>query len=207
MSYTESQLLPGESIKFQARVHWLPYLPWYILGAVVALASIVAFINHAYPIGAGVIALGVIICASAYIARQSTEFSVTDRRIIIKVGWIHRRTLETMLGKVENIAVEQSVFGRMFGFGTIVVTGTGGTREPFTNVADPLVFRHHVEAEINAVDDARQGRIADTATSAQQNAPASAPRDERACPYCAEMILAKARICRFCQRDVTPIST
>ena len=205
MSYTESQLLPGESIKYQASVHWLPYVPWYILGVIVALGSVPFFMARSYAAAAGALALGVIICAAAYIARSTTEFSVTDRRIIIKVGWIHRRTLETMLGKVENIAVEQSVFGRMFGFGTIVVTGTGGTREPFTNVADPLEFRHSVELEINAVDDARQMRGGGVASPALQDAPAVAPRDERECPYCAEKILAKARICRFCQREVEPV--
>lgn len=188
-------------------MHWLPYLPWYILGGIIAVGSIAFFISKSYPAGVGVLALAVIICGAAYISRRTTEFSVTDRRIIIKVGWIHRRTLETMLGKVENIAVEQSVFGRMFGFGTIVVTGTGGTREPFTNVARPLEFRHYVELEINAVDDARQGRAGNAASPGQQDAPASLPRDERECPYCAERILAKARICRFCQREVEPVLT
>ena len=31
-------------------------------------------------------------------------------------------------------------------------------------------------------------------------------RDERECPHCAERILARAKVCRYCGRDVAPLS-
>src|SRR6185369_4260690 len=85
----------------------------------------------------------------------SSEFAVTDKRVIIKVGWIRRRTLETMLAKVEGVGVDQTLTGRMLGFGTITVTGTGGTKEEFDRIADPLEFRRQVQSAISAVDQAR----------------------------------------------------
>ena len=69
-----------------------------------------------------------------------------QQRVIIKVGLLHRRTLEMLLIKVEAISVDQSIAGRIFGYGTIVVVGTGGTREAFENIASPLEFRRAVQA-------------------------------------------------------------
>lgn len=108
------------------------------------------------------------------------------------LGFIQRHTVETMLGKVESIGVEQSLVGRVLDYGTILVVGTGGTQDSFKNIANPLEFRRQVQAEaseLESEDDARDSR----------------PRDERECPYCAEMILKKARVCKHCGRDVEPI--
>jgi hypothetical protein len=46
------------------------------------------------------------------------------------------------------VEVEQSVAGRILGFGSITVRGTGGTNEPFNHVADPLEFRRQVQHQI-----------------------------------------------------------
>jgi uncharacterized membrane protein YdbT with pleckstrin-like domain len=68
--------------------------------------------------------------------------------VIFKVGLINRRTLELVLAKLETIGVEQGIPGRIFNYGTIIVTGTGGTKEPFRDIADPLEFRKHVQSQL-----------------------------------------------------------
>jgi uncharacterized membrane protein YdbT with pleckstrin-like domain len=75
------------------------------------------------------------------IAMSTSEFAITNKRIIIKVGLFSRYTLEMNLNKIESINVNQSVLGRMLGYGTIVVIGTGGTKEPFAGISDPITFR------------------------------------------------------------------
>ena len=66
--------------------------------------------------------------------------------MIVKVGLIRRDTLELLLSKVESIGVDQTVTGRIVGYGSIAVVGTGGTRETFRNIARPLDFRKQVQA-------------------------------------------------------------
>lgn len=78
---------------------------------------------------------------SAYLTWRFSEFGVTDKRVLIKTGIVGRHTLETLLTKVENIGVEQSLWGRVFGYGTIYVTGTGSTKETFPGIDAPLEFR------------------------------------------------------------------
>src|SRR5262249_20716537 len=82
------------------------------------------------------------------IKRNATEMSVTNKRLVIKTGLLNRRTIELLLGRVESIQVVESFWGRMFGFGTVVVHGTGGTRESFHKIAHPLEFRRQMEQQL-----------------------------------------------------------
>ncbi len=72
---------------------------------------------------------------------------MTTRRVLIKVGVLRRRSLELLLSKVESIGVDQGIVGRLLGYGTIIVTGTGGTKEPFRMIAAPLEFRRMVQQQ------------------------------------------------------------
>jgi uncharacterized membrane protein YdbT with pleckstrin-like domain len=199
MSYTESQLLPDERIKYQAHLHLVPFLPAYILGAIAAAAGIIGIGLEIWWLAIVAFAIAVPTLVWTYITQTSSEFSITDGRVVIKVGWIRRRTVETLLSKIETIGVEQSLVGRMLDFGTIVVMGTGGTQEAFRNIAKPLEFRRQVQAQITSGDDRGRVAVPDGAVT-----PGIA-RDERECPYCAELILKKARVCKHCQRDVEPV--
>ena len=193
MSYSESHLLPGETIKYRGRLHWLPFLPAYLLGALFTAIGVAGLVMQTWWLAIAGFAVAIPAFVWIYIAKVTSEFCVTDQRVIIKVGFIRRRTVETMLGKVETIGVEQSLIGRVFDFGTMLVVGTGGTQDKFHNIADPLEFRRQVQAEASALE-------------AADDVPVAAARNERECPHCAEMILKKARVCKHCGRDVEPLT-
>ena len=196
MSYVDSQHLPNEAVLYRARLHRSLYTVSFVFGVMALVAAIFAVGQPSVRWVA--LALGVVTAltfVSSWFRSSSSEFAVTDKRVIIKVGLMRRRTLETMLGKVEGIGVDQSLTGRMLGFGTIVVTGTGGTKEEFDRIANPLEFRRQVQAAISGSD-------AQRAVALPQGADPLAERQERECPYCAERILVKAKVCRFCGRDV-----
>ena len=63
------------------------------------------------------------------------------------MGFISRRTIEINMSKVESVEVNQDIFGRLLNYGTIVVIGTGGTKEPFALIGDPLAFRRAVQSQ------------------------------------------------------------
>ena len=188
MSYIESQLLPGESIRYSAHLHRSIFAPAFIF-AVLAVPAVIAYIW-------------------AQIIYSTSEFAVTNKRVVIKVGWLRRRTVETMLSKVEGINVEQSLVGRLLGYGSIIITGTGGTQEPFRNIGSPFEFRRQVQAQVSAAEDYRApARVVEPPAYVP---PAYVPqpstvREERDCPYCAERVLARARVCKHCGRDIEPI--
>jgi len=113
-NYVQQNLSAGEQILFEAKLHWIIFVS---LKAILTL-----FI-------------------APLIALSTSEFAITNKRVIIKVGLISRRTLEMNLSKIESVNVNQGMLGRMLGYGTIVVVGTGGTKEPFAAISDPLTFR------------------------------------------------------------------
>ena len=80
--------------------------------------------------------------------RNTTEMAVTNRSVIIKTGLASRKTIEMLLNKVESIEVSESTIGRLLGYGTVMMIGTGGTSEPFQKVAHPLEFRSQVQQQI-----------------------------------------------------------
>jgi uncharacterized membrane protein YdbT with pleckstrin-like domain len=91
-----------------------------------------------------------VIVAAAAFKRTAVEMAVTNRRVIIKTGLASRRSLEIMLAKVESIGIEESAIGRMFGYGTLTIHGTGGTPEPFRRIAHPSEFRRQVQQQVAA---------------------------------------------------------
>jgi len=92
--------------------------------------------------------VGLIFIAIAYIRYKSTELAVTTRRVIVKHGFIRRQTIEINLAKAESIQVDQSAIGRIFNFGTLVVSGTGTSHAPLTGIANPMAFRRaFIEAQ------------------------------------------------------------
>lgn len=202
MAYVDSQLLSGEEVRYRAHLSKLLFLPAFGCALLALIAGVISGLGtNLWPV-AGVLA---VIAAGVYIWElmlyTSSEFAVTDRRVIIKVGWIKRRTMETMLGKVEALGVEQGLLGRLLNFGTITVTGTGGTQETFDRIAAPLEFRKQVQTAAVAADE-RRGGSERTFTSPER----TELREERECPFCAERVLVRARICRFCGRELPPIS-
>jgi uncharacterized membrane protein YdbT with pleckstrin-like domain len=82
-----------------------------------------------------------IVACSRGLTYTSSVFAITNKRVLIKVGFVRRRSLEILLSKVESIGVVQSIRGRIFNYGSITVVGTGGTGEPFAGIANPLEFR------------------------------------------------------------------
>jgi uncharacterized membrane protein YdbT with pleckstrin-like domain len=101
----------------------------------------------ALQIVAGIFFLFAILSAlRALIRRATTELAITDRRVIYKAGLLRRHTVEINRSKVETVGVNQSILGRLMGFGTVVVRGTGGSFEPIPFIAEPLTFRNHITA-------------------------------------------------------------
>jgi prepilin signal peptidase PulO-like enzyme (type II secretory pathway) len=151
MSYVENNLLPNEQVTYWARLHWIIYF-WpmvFLLGAV-ALAVAVAMLGwHDGWIASAVLAgIALLSFLPPWIDSLSSEFAVTNKRVLIKVGLIRRHSLELLLQKVEGIGVDQTLTGRILGYGTITVTGTGGTRESFQRISRPLEFRRQVQGSL-----------------------------------------------------------
>lgn len=113
--------------------------------AVLLFASGVNDANSAVvPLSAlfGIAGLGLFLIR--WIRVKTSEFAVTDRRVIIKGGTFQRHSLEILVQKVEGVGVEQGLLGKICDYREITVSGTGGTKERFKYIENPLEFRRQV---------------------------------------------------------------
>lgn len=146
MSYIDSHLLTDEQVLYRTQLHWIMfYMPvfWLIIAVGFYLFepqfNWLAVIPLLLAIGSGI---------STAIRYVSSEFGVTNKRVLIKIGFIRIDSIETLLSRIESILVHQSILGRILGYGTIIICGTGGSRDPFYGIDNPLYFRKIVQEQI-----------------------------------------------------------
>ena len=196
MSYVEEHLNPGETVVHQTTLHPIVFTA----GALLAVLALLFFSDPELADAGGFfLLLAGLVMLVTWLRFTSSEFAITTSRVIIKTGWLSRKTLELQLAKVEALAVEQGLLGQMLDYGTLIVGGTGGTKERFTLIKGPVTFRQRVHAEIDtqsrSIHSPAQGSLSAASS-------ASIAREERECPHCAERILVKATRCRFCGQAV-----
>jgi hypothetical protein len=162
MSYVQANLVPGEAVIYETRLHWIVMLGHLIVGCLLLGLPGVLLLYYAASQsgmeatslhlmeggGLALIVCGAVVILMGMLRRNATEMAVTNRRVVIKTGLASRKTIEMLLNKVESIEVSEPALGRMLGYGTIVMIGTGGTPEPFHKVAHPLEFRSQVQQQI-----------------------------------------------------------
>lgn len=160
MSYIDKNLFPGEALIYKTRCHWIVMFWPIIGGAILGFAGFVFFAGgwmatrnggryEGAMVWGGLVLLGAVaVVAGGIIRRLATEVAVSNRRVLVKTGLFSRRSVEVLLPKVESIGVDESLFGRMLGYGTVVVRGTGGTFETLDKIAHPDALRRQVQQQI-----------------------------------------------------------
>ncbi len=154
MGYIEANLMPGEEIHV-SHASALGHLHGAHPLRACALALLIGSLGYGgglplASLGGLLLIVAAGLALSRWVTARTSEFAVTNKRVIIKRGLVRRHTLELLLTKVESVGVDQGIAGRILGYGSIVVIGTGGTRESFQNIAQPLEFRKQVQAHAGA---------------------------------------------------------
>jgi uncharacterized membrane protein YdbT with pleckstrin-like domain len=163
MGYIKRNLMDNERLVFQTKLHRVIFI-WPVLWFIVALVLFGIGINISDPklktftvVTGGLFTVFAIFTFIPPLIRYiASEFGVTNRRVIMKIGFIRRRSLEVLLNRIEGIQVDQSIWGRILGFGSITVTGIGGAHDPFHNISAPFEFRRKTEEQIASFQDSRK---------------------------------------------------
>jgi uncharacterized membrane protein YdbT with pleckstrin-like domain len=161
LSYAEQHLIAGETVQYETQLHWIVILGHVLAAAVLALIGLILLFTPWSSVkgaesasgpfrwaGVAFVVVGAILFGIGYLRRTATEMAVTNKRVIVKSGLANRRTIELLLPRIESIAVEEPALGRLLGYGTVIVKGTGGTPEIFPQIARPLQFREQVQRQI-----------------------------------------------------------
>jgi hypothetical protein len=147
MAYYTKVLQPDERVKYVGKLHWIMYRYAILFGMFAIVAAILSMWltdDQRFPVLIGsaiLVALALIIFVRHLFHQWTTEIVVTDKRIIHKLYFIRRFTEEMNVTKVETVVVEQTILGRILGYGKVTVKGTGATLETLPYVASPLDLR------------------------------------------------------------------
>ncbi len=125
MSYIEESLSAGESIVGRFNLHWTAYIP-IVLYTLIVVAIPVAIYQ--------------------WLVLRNIEQGVTNKRVIFKKGIVSRSTDEMKLTSIETVEIEQSVMGRMLGYGDVKVTGRGLSDLVFRGIDDPMLVKRQIES-------------------------------------------------------------
>lgn len=175
--YVDKTLAPGESIVYRVHFNWtFSFFPvlWFALGsAPVVMYALLHFgtFGRSVPFSELQIGwwfVGIAFAAGAFILLNhliilwTTEIAVTTYRFVYKTGLIARNTQEVSLNKIEEITLKQSIWGRLFGYGSLVLRGTGVGVITLPNVDDPIDVRRIIEQAKAALrKDSRDERSGD----------------------------------------------
>jgi uncharacterized membrane protein YdbT with pleckstrin-like domain len=164
VGYIENNLIPGETVLYKTRLHWIVLL-WALVAGVFLVGAGLALLVGAYQASAQsdsraamiIVGLVLLVAAAVFVAvglvrRNSTEMAVSNKRVLIKTGFFARKSIEVLLSKVESIGVDESALGRILGYGSVIIRGTGGTFETFSQIAHPNEFRRQVQQQIGTVE-------------------------------------------------------
>jgi uncharacterized membrane protein YdbT with pleckstrin-like domain len=133
-SYVERNLVPGEEIVYQGRVSL-----WHLAPRIVAGVILLPLFG-----------LGLLVLIGVWIRYSSTELAITNKRVVAKFGFIRRSTVEIGVRKIETIQIHQSLWGRLFNFGSIIMAGSGNPQAPIPGISNPMEFRRQFLAQQEA---------------------------------------------------------
>lgn len=136
MAYIEQSLSANEKIEAIFGLHWTAWLPVWL------------WVLLAIP----TIGITLLIALYVYLRLKYQEQGVTNKRVILKKGIIGRQTEEMKLKSIETVEIDQGVFGRMLGFGTVRVTGRGVSDIVFKGIDDPMAVKRAIESINSPLD-------------------------------------------------------
>lgn len=148
MGYLQNNLIQEESIVYQANIHWFIFVRPALLLCLGYLFYSALETGFIHWIGIILFVLGLISLMKRLSLKIGSLYAVTSKRVILKSGIIKRDALELMLHKCEGIRINQGIWGRITGFGTIIIT-TGGATNSYRFVSNPIKFKNTVNEQIN----------------------------------------------------------
>lgn len=152
MSYLDKILQPDERIVAIGKKHWIIYLPGIAVLILAVLIEIGALmlpnLGFALEIVAAIVGVfALILLLREWFSQWTTEIVVTNRRVVYKRGFISRFTREMNMEKIESVAVDQTLIGRLLGYGTIDIRGTGAGFEQLRGIGEPIALRNAINVQ------------------------------------------------------------
>jgi uncharacterized membrane protein YdbT with pleckstrin-like domain len=143
-SYLDSALVPGEQVLHVGTPSFWGFSLEITTTVILAIATVVLLVSGSYELAALTSGLALLSGVLVAVLHSSIELAVTERRVLAKKGIIRRSTSELYLTRIEGVEIDQGIFGRVLGFGTVRIRGTGDQVAEIPGILKPLDFKKAV---------------------------------------------------------------
>lgn len=151
MSYIDRNLLPDERIQFRTGKHLIIFLYPVLLGILAVYAFQYMHANEMFGRVEWALPLvALLFFASVWLNYITSEFVVTNKRIMMREGFFVRHMAELRIQTISQINVEQDLIGQVLGYGSIGLNAFGAT-DVFTTIANPSAFQRYANIELDKV--------------------------------------------------------
>lgn len=146
--FEDKKVTDEEGIVYQARLHWIIFA-WPIIfftGAVYLGLNFPVALQPSMLFGGLVLLWGL----ATWITYHYSSLTIKTNQLVIRSGFLVRQTLGIPLNKIESVDIKQSIMGTLLGYGSLELTGTGGTHEFVNYISKPLTCRRYIEQSMHA---------------------------------------------------------
>jgi uncharacterized membrane protein YdbT with pleckstrin-like domain len=150
MSYVEQSLGANEAVHSFARFPTVRYFAGWAALVAGLIAGIVASVEGSALIGATIFACAVAAFCWILYEPWTTEIAVTNLRLIYKRGFFQRRSNDLQLRAIEEVRLNQDLWGRLFNFGRIELYGTGVADLQLPSINNPVAFQKAIQEAMGA---------------------------------------------------------
>ena len=204
-----TELKPKEKLILELNRHWVVLVKPVFFFLLFAIATLVAF---GYSPKAGNILLLITIIPLLFLiwkilVRHFDIWAVTNFRVIDEFGVLSRNSKESPLDKINNISFNQSLVGRIFGYGSVEIqTAAEMGATTYHLITSPKLLKDTVTEYQENYRQLQITEQADKLANAINKGHSGPAGDTKECPYCAETIKANAKLCRFCQKKLESVN-
>jgi uncharacterized membrane protein YdbT with pleckstrin-like domain len=146
MSYIDDNLIEKEYVVYRTKLHWA-----ILLGPAVLIILAGLWIPSKGMSALVLLALGIMWGVFSSISIQTSEIGITDRRLLLRVGFPLRRSCDIMLEEIQIVDIYQPSLGKFLNFGKIIIQSGGGKRYAFRMIASPIELRDELARQVNSI--------------------------------------------------------
>lgn len=148
MAFPKKLLNTGESLAVDIRPHWLYF--WKQALALLVSVGLLVYVRVQEWDGATLLMAGVTVVAllwfvGRYLKWMTTNFAVTNQRVIFRQGVVAKKGIEIPLDRVNTIFFNQGIFERLLGTGDLTIESAGERgAQNFTDIRKPSKVQNEI---------------------------------------------------------------